>query len=75
VLRGLTLAMALCLLPMMTLLGGCGGACTDLGTQPGAYTLTVTAVSAAGVTVVTNGSSSTSGPITQTQQIVVNVHE
>jgi uncharacterized protein (TIGR03382 family) len=60
--RALTLAMALCVLPMLALLGGCGGACTDLGTQPGAYTLTVTAVS--------GGTS----PITQTQQIVVNVH-
>jgi uncharacterized protein (TIGR03382 family) len=57
--QGLTLALAFCVLP---LLGGCGGKCTDLGTQPGSYTLKVTAVS------------SGSSPITQTQEIVVNVH-
>ncbi len=57
--QGLTLVLGLCVLPMMT---GCGGKCTDLGTQPGAYTLTVTAVS--------GGTS----PTTQTQEIVVNVH-
>ncbi len=58
-LQGLSLALAFCVLP---LLGGCGGKCTDLGTQPGSYTLKVTAVS------------SGSSPITQTQEIVVNVH-
>jgi len=62
-LRGLALVVVLCALPAMTtMLSGCAGGCTDLGTAPGAYTLTVTAVS--------GGTS----PITQTQQVVVNVH-
>jgi hypothetical protein len=43
--RGLSLAAALCLLP---LLNGCGtSGCTDFGDKPGAYTFTVTATSAA----------------------------
>ncbi len=58
-LQGLTLALAFCVLPLIS---GCGGKCTDLGTQPGSYTLTITAVS--------NGAN----PITTVQQVVVNVH-
>jgi hypothetical protein len=57
--QGLTLLLALCALP---LLNGCGGNCTSLGTPPGTYTLTVTAVS--------NGGSAQ----TETQTIVMNVH-
>jgi len=64
--QGLSLALALCVLPMLT---GCGGKCTDLGTAPGSYTLTVTAVSAN-----TQGPGSGSASITQTQKIVVTVH-
>jgi hypothetical protein len=40
-LRGLTLALALCFLPV---LNGCGTGCTDFGTKPGTYSFTVTAV-------------------------------
>jgi hypothetical protein len=39
-LRGLTLALALCFLPV---LNGCGTSCTDFGTKPGSYSFTVTA--------------------------------
>jgi hypothetical protein len=39
-LRGLTLALALCFLPV---LNGCGNGCTDFGTKPGSYSFTVTA--------------------------------
>jgi hypothetical protein len=46
----------------LPLLNGCGGNCTSLGTPPGTYTLTVTAVS--------NGGSAQ----TETQTIVMNVH-
>jgi hypothetical protein len=59
VMQGMALVLSLCVLPMLT---GCGGKCTDLGTTPGSYTLTVTAVSG-GTT-----------PVTETQQIVVTVH-
>jgi hypothetical protein len=37
--QGITLALALCVLTAVT---GCGGNCTDFGTQPGTYTFTVT---------------------------------
>jgi hypothetical protein len=39
-LRGLTLALALCFLPV---LNGCGTGCTDFGTKPGTYSFTITA--------------------------------
>ncbi|MES2393882.1 MAG: Ig-like domain-containing protein, partial [Acidobacteriota bacterium] len=43
--RGLTLGLALCLLP---LLNGCGtSGCTDFGVKPGTYVVTVTGTSAA----------------------------
>jgi uncharacterized protein (TIGR03382 family) len=43
--RGLTLAFALCLVPM---LNGCSSPCTDLGTQPSVYNVTVTGTSTGG---------------------------
>jgi hypothetical protein len=57
--QGLMLALALCVLPM---LGGCGGACTDFGTQPGSYAFKITATPSSG----------TVAP--QSQTITVNVH-
>ena len=57
--RGLTLMLALCLVPM---LNGCSSPCTDLGTDPNVYNVTVTATS--------TGSPSTS----QSQVIQMNVH-
>jgi hypothetical protein len=57
--QGLTLALALCCLPM---LGGCAAACTDFGVQPGTYAFTVTATPTAGTVAA------------QSQTIIVTVH-
>jgi hypothetical protein len=62
VVQGLTLVLALCLLPV---LNGCSTRCTDLGTQPNTYVLTVTG------TAVPGGSNVVQ---TSTQTIVMNVH-
>jgi hypothetical protein len=62
--QGLTLAIALCLLPV---LNGCSTRCTDFGTQPGVYTITVTATAMPA----TSGTSITQ---TSTQTIQMNVH-
>jgi hypothetical protein len=60
----LTLAFALCLLPMLS---GCSSRCTDFGTQPATYTFTVigTALPA------TTGTSSTE---VETQAVTLKVH-
>jgi hypothetical protein len=62
--QGLTLALALCLLPV---LNGCSSRCTDFGTQPNTYTLTVTGTAMPA----TSGTSITQ---TSTQTIQMNVH-
>jgi hypothetical protein len=58
VLKGLVLAVAIYVLPMLS---GCGGNCTDLGTKPGNYTFTVT------------GTSTGSPVVTQTQVVKMTV--
>jgi hypothetical protein len=58
--RGLSLTVALCLLP---LLNGCGtSGCTDFGVKPGTYVVTVTATSAA------------PNALTQTQNVTITVN-
>jgi hypothetical protein len=63
--QGLTLAVALCLLPMLS---GCSSQCTDFGTQPNTYTFTVTATASGAV-----APSTTPQVSKQTVQMVVHL--
>jgi hypothetical protein len=70
-LKGLLLAAAICVLPMIT---GCG-TCTDLGVRPGSYSFTITgsANTMAPVVVTVPGETSSGNSVTQTQAMAMNV--